>query len=288
MCFFKHQISVGKVRWGKKEMKLVRGHLQEDITAIYQQVIDQVNHDVLTRYVENPPISFLRMKLLYLFLTQLGLAQSMIHRYIVTSSLVQLGLDSHENIGQGKEETLQAIRTRQLTVLAGDFFSSKYYYLLARAGDVRGIRQLAKGIEKINEFKMKLYREKNINAEDYLQRKTEIEAQLLLSFVEDMACDKKEIWHSFIYQLILIEYLLHDYEACRWNHNPGQYYNLLSRENGAFNSYRILVNRIHQAVFKGRKLLNGLSDTTVYEDLKQILDDYVEKLDNQNGLAEEL
>lgn len=269
-------------------MKLVKGHLQEDIAAIFQQVMDQVSHEVLTRYVEHPPISFLRMKLLYLFLTQLGLAKPMIHRYIVTSSLVQLGLDSHEKIGQGKEETLQAIRRRQLTVLAGDFFSSKYYYLLARSGDVRGIRQLAKGIEKINEYKMKLYRETNMDAEVYLHRKTEIEAQLLLSFVEEMACDKKEIWSKFIYQMILIEQLVHDYEACRWNHDPGQYYDLLCRENGAFTSYRILVNRIHQAVYQGRKLLNGLSDTTVYEDLKLMIDDYVAKLDNQNALAEEL
>ena len=269
-------------------MKLVKGHLQEDISAIFQQVMDQVNHEVLTRYVENPPISFLRMKLLYLFLTQLGLAKSMIHRYTVTSSLVQLALDSHESIGQGKDETLHAIRTRQLTVLAGDFFSSKYYYLLARSGDVRGIRQLAKGIEKINEYKMKLYREKKMEAEDYLQRKTEIEAQILLSFVEEMACDKKEIWRTFIYQMILIEQLVHDYEACRWNHNPGQYFDMLSLENGAFNSYRLLINRIHQAVFQGRKLLNALSDTTVYEDLKQMIDEFVAKLDNQNALAEEL
>lgn len=269
-------------------MKLVKGHLQEDIGAIFQQVMDQIHHEVLTRYVENPPISFLRMKLLYLFLTQLGMAKSMIHRYIVTSSLVQLGLDSHENIGEGKEETLHGVRTRQLTVLAGDFFSSKYYYILARSGDVRGIRQLAKGIEKINEYKMKLYRENNIHAEDYLQRKTEIEAQILLSFVEEMACDKKEIWHSFIYQMILIEHLLGIYEACRWNKNPGHYYHLLSRENGPFNSYRLLVNRIHQAIYKGRKLLNGLSDTSVYEELKEILDEFAAKLDNQNALAEEL
>lgn len=269
-------------------MKLVKGHLQEDIAAIFQQVMDQVKHDVLTRYVDHPPISFLRMKLLYLFLTQLGLGKSMIHRYTVTSSLVQLALDSHEKIGQGKEETLQATRTRQLTVLAGDFFSSKYYYLLACSGDVRGIRQLAYGIEKINEYKMKLYREKNMNAEDYLQRKTEIEAQILLTFVEEMACDKKELWRAFISQMILIEQLNYDYEACRWNNNPGQYYDLLSRENGAFNSYRMLVNRIHQAVYKGRKLLNGLFDTTVYEDLKQMIDEYASKLDNQNALAEEL
>lgn len=269
-------------------MKLVKGHLQDEVAAIIQEIMEIANHDVLTQYVEHPPISLLRVKLLYLFLTQLGMAKSMIHQYIVTSTLIQLGLDSHEKIGQEKENTLHATRTRQLTVLAGDFFSSKYYDLLALAGDIRGIRQLAKSIEKINELKMKLYRASDLTAEDYLQRKTEIEADLLLSFVEEMCMDKKEIWHSFIFQMVLIEQLLQDYEACRWNLNPGGYFKLLSREDGAYNSYSLLVNRLHRAIFQGRKTLNGLSDTTVHDELKQIVDECAAKLDNQNAFAEEL
>lgn len=269
-------------------MKLVKGHLQDEVTAIYQYVMDHANHDVLTRYVEHPPISLLRMKLLYLFLSQLGLAKAMIHRYIVTSTLIQLGLDSHEKVEKRKDGTLHATRTQQLTVLAGDFFSSRYYYLLSLCEDVRGIRQLAGSIEKINELKMKLYRETGIKAEEYLQKKTEIESDLILSFVDGMVGEKKEIWRSFIFQMVLIEQLLQDYDACRWNQNPGTYYELLSKEDGVYNSYRLLVHRLHGAIFQSRKLLNGLTDTKVYDELKQIVDEYTAKLDNQNALAEEL
>lgn len=84
-----------------------------------------------------------------------------IHNGILTSLLVQKALDTHEQINQ-HGIGIENLRTqRQLTVLAGDYYSSLYYYILSRSKNETLMYHLSLGIQQVNEAKMVIYQDDN-------------------------------------------------------------------------------------------------------------------------------
>ncbi|WP_051331170.1 heptaprenyl diphosphate synthase component 1 [Aneurinibacillus terranovensis] len=269
-------------------MNFVRSDFQEEISEIIGLIKRNAENSVLIQYVDNPAISPLRVCLLYFFLHQCGLAKDTIQRYIVTTMLIQLGLDTHDNVSVEKETTLSGIRSRQLTVLAGDYFSSLYYFLLAEMEDVSVIRSLADSIERINERKISLYQSRDLKAEDYLKAKVWIESELVRSFIESLADDRKAEWMEFVMQMHTIELLVTEYNAYKWNQPHGPYLMLLSHDEGTYHGYKMLIHRIHKALHHCRKLIGLLGSEELKSELKYLLDDYASVLDNLDARAEEM
>jgi heptaprenyl diphosphate synthase len=268
-------------------MNLLRQDFQEEIEEIVQQIKKNAENCVLYQYIDNPPISQLRICLLYLFLRQCGVTEPALREYIVATMLAQLGLDSHEQVSLRREETPTGIRSRQLTVLAGDYFSSRYYYLLANIEDVRVIGQLARSIQEINEWKIALYWKNDWTAEQYLQRKVNIESSLLRSFSQISNGETTELWMNIISQLILVEQLLIEYRLCQFQQGAGLYFSLLSQEEGAHSAYQSMLQHIHKALHQCRKLI-ALVDEEWRTELKHLVDRCAEELDNQKARAEEM
>jgi heptaprenyl diphosphate synthase len=266
----------------------IKHDFQQEIEEIVRQIKQNAEQRVLYQYIDNPPISGLRVCLLYLFLRQCGLSQEKIRRYIVTTMLIQLGLDSHEKVSLQKEETQEGVRSRQLTVLAGDYFSGRYYYLLASMEDVRTIGQLAQSIGEINEWKIRLYWENGWTAEEYLQRKVDIESSLLRSFGKVYGGENAEVWQRIFSQMILVEQLLREYKAYRWEEGAGRYFALLSKEEGTHNAYQSMLQNIHKALHQCRKLISLLDEEEWRTELKHIVETCAEELDNQKARAEEM
>ena len=68
-----------------------------------------------------------------------------------------MGLDLHERVSVEPERAEQGMRSRQLFVLAGDYFSSLFYRFLAERGEIRTISRLSEAVCEVNEAKMELY-----------------------------------------------------------------------------------------------------------------------------------
>ncbi|WCK56076.1 heptaprenyl diphosphate synthase component 1 [Aneurinibacillus sp. Ricciae_BoGa-3] len=269
-------------------MNFFNEHVKEELAEIINLIKRNTENSLLIKYVEIPVVSLLRVRLLYIFLAQTGLAESLIQRYIVAASIIQLGLDTHETVSLGKEHSLDGIRTRQLSVLAGDFFSSRYYYMLAQIGDARIIQCLAEGIQRVNERKIALYESRDSRSENYLKDKVYIESQLIQSLIDPLGGERKEAWTEFTRCMLTIEELVGEYTAYKDGKLHGTYFTLLSREEGRYNGFKAMLHRIHKELHQSRKLLPALAVDEWKGELKSLLDDCTSVLDNLSARAEEM
>jgi heptaprenyl diphosphate synthase len=147
-------------------------------------------HDMIQQHTELPEFPDSRVRLLHTYLNKGSKTPEQTELYSLVTLLVQLGMDTHDLIevgDQGHENTID--RSRQLKVLAGDYFSSGFYHLLSQAGQIEMITLLSGAICEINRMKMNLYtkmKQLKITAEDYLQQSVGIKMQLFLTFTKVM------------------------------------------------------------------------------------------------------
>ena len=132
---------------------------------------------------------------LYAALKSANVHKEQIDHYVVTIMLVQIALDTHEKVSNKEEEEINGNhKCRQLTVLAGDYYSGLYYYLLSMNRDIVLIRALAEGIKEINEHKIRLYQKGYQTVDEILESVMTIESALL-----QKTCDHFQLphWKSF-------------------------------------------------------------------------------------------
>ncbi|ALS27761.1 heptaprenyl diphosphate synthase component 1 [Paenibacillus cisolokensis] len=145
-----------------------------------------VEHDMIRTYTELPAFPDSRIRLLFAFLNQNTSVSMFSELYSLVVSLVQLGLDTHDTIDtEAGVRPEKSMRARQLKVLAGDYFSSRFYQLLSQAGQVDMIRRLSGAICQINRLKMNLYvrmKQVRVTAEEYLACSAELKAELFRVF----------------------------------------------------------------------------------------------------------
>lgn len=114
-------------------------------------------YDMIRKHTAIPALPDARLRLLHVFLEASEFAGRS-EVYGTVTALLQTGLDIHERVAPGDDsEEEQAMRTRQLKVLAGDYYSSRFYELLAAAGEVEMIAELSRAIADVNRRKMELY-----------------------------------------------------------------------------------------------------------------------------------
>ncbi|MCM3747401.1 heptaprenyl diphosphate synthase component 1 [Paenibacillus pasadenensis] len=167
-------------------------------------------HDMIQRYADLPPFPDARIRLLHRFL-QHGSSLEQDELQSLAVSLVQLGLDTHDfvDIEAGDRDMFQ-MRQRQLRVLAGDYFSSRFYQLLAGAGNIDLIRTLSGAICEANRLKTELYlrmKKRRIGAEEYVELQSRIRAVLFLGFSEVLEEGLKSVWEELVMAISKLEVL---------------------------------------------------------------------------------
>lgn len=168
------------------------------------------DYDMIQRHTELPPFSDGRGHLLYIFLGRsrgTGFQQSEL--FTLVTGLVQLGLDTHEGIDRYQDEPGGDImRSRQLKVLAGDYFSSWFYHLLAKQGQVEMVGTLSEAIADYNVMKAKLYSRFSgalIPADQYLKHTVQLNMRLFLSFTPLIEESLRESWLKLLAEFSLCE-----------------------------------------------------------------------------------
>jgi heptaprenyl diphosphate synthase len=183
---------------------------------ITQMANKYLDYDMINLHTELPEFPDGRISLLYVVLSLQPAAESNKELLALVTSLVQMGLDTHDlvdNKAVNAKTGMLGMRAQQLKVLAGDYFSSRFYHLLSQAGQIDTVRKLSEAVCEINRIKMNLYgkmKQMKLNAEEYLHYGAELKSGLFLSFTGFMSGLYERLWPEVVDRFSRCEVLLQE------------------------------------------------------------------------------
>jgi heptaprenyl diphosphate synthase len=177
------------------------------------------DHEMIVKYTPIPRLANQRGCLLRAFLS-IGAEQDSHHAELIAlaTTLVQTGLDIHDGI-QNDEVTEVASfeeRRRQLRVLAGDYFSARFYQLLAKAGRIETVHALTDAICEINRMKMDLFLEQQETAltiDQLFYRHIPIRLQLYRCFTPVFTDAYKPLWEHMLERVTRCEWIVEQFDT---------------------------------------------------------------------------
>jgi heptaprenyl diphosphate synthase len=177
------------------------------LTEIKKKLDQYIQHPYLRQHVNPPDIDEDRILMLYSLFTNINLPDRKISEYTITTMLIQLALDTHDLITNSTFDNPNTLKNQQLTVLAGDYYSGLYYYLLSNLDDLTMIRLFAEAIREINEHKISFYQNDAKEIEQLINNLIMIESALFQKLADHFQILhwKQLASHLFIYKRLMAE-----------------------------------------------------------------------------------
>ncbi|SFL98023.1 heptaprenyl diphosphate synthase component 1 [Salibacterium qingdaonense] len=150
-----------------------------EVQKIEHEFKQLTSHPYLKEYIEEAGIEYDYILFMMELLLDSPLSADAKREQILSALLVQAAFVTHEKVETGGQEVLLGKKPRQLTVLAGDFFSSLYHSMLDRDVHAKVIPVFSDAIQKINEEKMSLHFCENESEEVLLSRLALVEGAFL-------------------------------------------------------------------------------------------------------------
>lgn len=102
---------------------------------------------------------------------------------VTTAMLVEAALSAHEHIPLHNNHAIE-VKKNQLTVLAGDLYSSLYYFRLAKMADIPLIRLFSESTQTMNDAKACLHSRHWRTAEELEQLVMDMESKLIANLAD--------------------------------------------------------------------------------------------------------
>ncbi|WP_159433440.1 heptaprenyl diphosphate synthase component 1 [Bacillus tuaregi] len=128
----------------------------DKLTYTKERIEKYVIHPYLREYIIPPEIDEDKLLILISIVDQLELSPHEKDIYVLAIMLMQVALDTHDQVTNTLVDETN-MKIRQLTVLAGDYYSGLYYKFLASIENVQVIKALSEGVKNINEHKVFIY-----------------------------------------------------------------------------------------------------------------------------------
>jgi heptaprenyl diphosphate synthase len=177
----------------------------QKLIEVKGQVEQKVLHSYLVKFIETPYVDEDKLLLLISIMDQLELSDQQRKNYALATMLIQIALDTHEHVSNKKISGIPELTSRQLTVLAGDYYSGLYYKLLADTDDISIIKVLARGIKEVNEHKIFFFQQEFDGMEKLITSIKIIESSLLSKIIDYFQVN---VWSETVSNLLLIKRLL--------------------------------------------------------------------------------
>jgi heptaprenyl diphosphate synthase len=175
------------------------------LSEVKGRIEQKVLHPYLIKFIKTPYIDEDKLLLLITIMDQLELSDKQRENYALATMLIQIALDTHEQISNEKINGIPQITSRQLTVLAGDYYSGLYYKLLADSEDIFMINVLAGGIKEVNEHKISVFQQEFDGIEKLMASIKIIESSLITKIIDHFHVN---VWYEIVSNLLLVKRLL--------------------------------------------------------------------------------
>ena len=152
--------------------------INNEVQALKLNIYNEIHHRIL---LENTGIPVLKDEQLFFILLPFlqGKKYDDVMKASVSSvGIVHASLEEHEKI---KEQSAED-KEQQLTVLSGDYYSGRYYEILAHTKNISLIYHLSTGIVARCEQQIRLYESHILTVEEWIQYLTVIESELIVQF----------------------------------------------------------------------------------------------------------
>jgi heptaprenyl diphosphate synthase len=252
---------------------IILHEIQSKLAELKELVEQKAHHPYLIKNMNDAPsIDEDKLLLLISIFDQLNLSDIEKNTYILATMLIQLALDTHDYVRPNSIE--DDLKSQQLMVLAGDYYSGLYYKHLAGINNVSLIRDLSVGIKEINENKILIYERQVNDIDQMLMSLIIIEGGL---FNKLMIFFQRNQWSELILNFLLVKRLLNE---------KNQYLNLgssvvaeameklLYAQNGQ--------NQLHMTQVKEKDLINAF-DQAIERSI-QLMDSGKENLPQINEI----
>jgi len=184
-----------------------------DVKELRQLIETKAHHSYLQKYIEEPFVDEDKLLLLWGLFNELEISDNERNHYMLSTMLVQIALDTHEKVSNTNVMGSPGLlKNRQLTVLAGDYYSGLYYQVLAEVGNINMIRALSSAVKKINDHKILLYQYTLNNIPALLNSFRAVEASLIYKIAEYY---QKPVWMDGAENLLLLKRLYREKEQYR-------------------------------------------------------------------------
>ncbi|WP_147533790.1 heptaprenyl diphosphate synthase component 1 [Bacillus marasmi] len=178
--------------------------IQSRLAEMKELVGQRAFHPFLIKNIQTPFFDEDKILLLLSMFDQLNLPDYEKQTYITATLLIQLALDTHDQVQIDSIE--DDLKGQQLTVLAGDYFSGLYYKHLASVNNIQLIRELSNSIKEINEQKIFLHEHNYQNStKQILDNLRKIEGSLYVKLADFFQISN---WNEFTEVFLLAKRLL--------------------------------------------------------------------------------
>lgn len=172
----------------------------DTVFSIKRSFYHLIKHPYFDLYLADPPVDEDKIRFMFAMLEGDDIPNKDVELYTIASLLVQAALDIHESIPLHNESASYERRKGQLEILAGDYYSSLYYYLLAKHNKMSMIQVFSNTIQEINESKMLIYKNDNTPSEKIEENTVFIESILIRKIASHFGRDEwNEIMKDFFY-----------------------------------------------------------------------------------------
>ncbi|MEC1179103.1 heptaprenyl diphosphate synthase component 1 [Metasolibacillus meyeri] len=182
-------------------------NIQQAIQQLKESIFVRVRHRALLQYTGAPSVDENQLFFLLLPFLNGETWHESIQESATTVGIVQASLFEHDKI---KEKDATS-KTQQLTVLAGDYYSGRYYELLAHAGNIVLIQKLAQGIVERCEQEIAAYEHTYRTIEQWVNNLCVIETAIIHKFYETYSFSK---YSAVMKHALTIQRLQNELDAC--------------------------------------------------------------------------
>ena len=157
---------------------MIAVQINNEVQALKQNIYNEIHHRIL---LKNTGMPFLKDEQLFFMLLPFlqGKKYDDAMKASVSSvGIVHASLEEHE---ETKEQSAED-KEQQLTVLSGDYYSGRYYEILAHTKNISLIYHLSTGIVARCEQQIRLYESHILTVEEWIQYLTVIESELIVQF----------------------------------------------------------------------------------------------------------